>query len=145
MKQAIFETSKGTIRLELFEEKTPKTVGNFETLCGKEYYDGLTFHRVIPDFMIQGGCPDGTGAGGPGYKFEDEFDSELRHDAPGVLSMANAGPNTNGSQFFITHVPCPHLDDRHSVFGKVLEGQDVVDSIEQGDTMNTVRVVVVED
>jgi peptidyl-prolyl cis-trans isomerase B (cyclophilin B) len=145
MKQAIFETSKGTIRLELFEEKTPKTVGNFETLCGKEYYDGLTFHRVIPDFMVQGGCPDGTGAGGPGYKFEDEFDSELRHDAPGVLSMANAGPNTNGSQFFITHVPCPHLDDRHSVFGKVLEGQDVVDSIEQGDTMSTVRVVVVED
>ncbi|MAI72876.1 MAG: peptidylprolyl isomerase [Rhodopirellula sp.] len=145
MKQAIFETSKGTIRLELFEEKTPKTVGNFETLCGKEYYDGLTFHRVIPDFMVQGGCPDGTGAGGPGYKFEDEFDSELRHDGPGVLSMANAGPNTNGSQFFITHVPCPHLDDRHSVFGKVLEGQDVVDSIEQGDTMNTVRVVIVED
>ncbi|MAI31479.1 MAG: peptidylprolyl isomerase [Rubripirellula sp.] len=145
MKQAIFETSKGTIRLELFEEKTPKTVGNFETLCGKEYYDGLTFHRVIPDFMVQGGCPDGTGMGGPGYKFEDEFDSELRHDGPGVLSMANAGPNTNGSQFFITHVPCPHLDDRHSVFGKVLEGQDVVDSIEQGDTMNTVRVVVVED
>ena len=145
MKQAIFETSKGTIRLELFEEKTPKTVGNFETLCGKEYYDGLTFHRVIPDFMIQGGCPDGTGAGGPGYKFEDEFDPELRHDAPGVLSMANAGPNTNGSQFFITHVPCPHLDDRHSVFGKVLEGQEVVDSIEQGDTMSTVRVVVVEE
>ncbi|MDB4807722.1 peptidylprolyl isomerase [bacterium] len=145
MKQAIFETSKGTIRLELFEEKTPKTVGNFETLCGKEYYDGLTFHRVIPDFMIQGGCPDGTGMGGPGYKFEDEFDPELRHDAPGVLSMANAGPNTNGSQFFITHVPCPHLDDRHSVFGKVLEGQDVVDSIEQGDTMSTVRVVIVED
>jgi peptidyl-prolyl cis-trans isomerase B (cyclophilin B) len=145
MKQAIFETSKGTIRLELFEEQTPKTVGNFETLCGKEYYDGLTFHRVIPDFMVQGGCPEGTGAGGPGYKFEDEFDSELRHDAPGVLSMANAGPNTNGSQFFITHVPCPHLDDRHSVFGKVLEGQDVVDSIEQGDTMSTVRVVVVED
>ncbi|OUW75667.1 MAG: peptidylprolyl isomerase [Saprospirales bacterium TMED214] len=145
MKQAIFETSKGTIRLELFEEKTPKTVGNFETLCGKEYYDGLTFHRVIADFMIQGGCPDGTGMGGPGYKFEDEFDPELRHDAPGVLSMANAGPNTNGSQFFITHVPCPHLDDRHSVFGKVLEGQDVVDSIEQGDTMSTVRVVIVED
>jgi peptidyl-prolyl cis-trans isomerase B (cyclophilin B) len=145
MKQAIFETSKGTIRLELFEDKTPKTVGNFETLCGKEYYDGLKFHRVIPDFMIQGGCPDGTGAGGPGYKFEDEFDSELRHDAPGVLSMANAGPNTNGSQFFITHVPCPHLDDRHSVFGKVLEGQDVVDAIEQGDTMDSVRVVVVED
>lgn len=145
MKQAIFETSKGTIRLELFEEQTPKTVGNFETLCGKEYYDGLTFHRVIPDFMVQGGCPDGTGAGGPGYKFEDEFDPALRHDTPGVFSMANAGPNTNGSQFFITHVPCPHLDDRHSVFGKVIEGQDVVDSIEQGDIMSTVRVVVVED
>ncbi|MDB4624440.1 peptidylprolyl isomerase [Rubripirellula sp.] len=145
MKQAIFETSKGTIRLELFEEQTPKTVGNFETLCGKEYYDGLTFHRVIPDFMVQGGCPDGTGSGGPGYKFEDEFDPALRHDAPGVFSMANAGPNTNGSQFFITHVPCPHLDDRHSVFGKVIEGQDVVDSIEQGDIMSTVRVVVVED
>ena len=145
MKQAIFETSKGTIRLELFEDKTPKTVGNFEFLCDTDYYDGLKFHRVIPDFMIQGGCPDGTGAGGPGYKFEDEFDSELRHDAPGVLSMANAGPNTNGSQFFITHVPCPHLDDRHSVFGKVLEGQDVVDAIEQGDTMDSVRVVVVED
>lgn len=145
MKQAIFETSKGTIRLELFEEKTPKTVGNFETLCGKEYYDGLTFHRVIPDFMIQGGCPEGTGRGDPGYKFEDEFDPELRHDAAGILSMANAGPNTNGSQFFITHVPCPHLDDRHSVFGKVLEGQDVVDSIEQGDTMSTVRVVVVDE
>jgi len=145
MKQAIFETSKGTIRLELFEDKTPKTVGNFETLCGKEYYDGLTFHRVIPDFMIQGGCPEGTGTGGPGYKFEDEFHPELRHDAPGVLSMANSGPNTNGSQFFVTHVPCPHLDDRHSVFGKVLEGHDVVDAIEQGDTMDSVRVVVVED
>jgi|TARA_B110000495_G_C22696193_1_gene410099 peptidyl-prolyl cis-trans isomerase B (cyclophilin B) len=145
MKQAIFETSKGTIRLELFEDKTPKTVGNFETLCGKEYYDGLTFHRVIPDFMIQGGCPEGTGTGGPGYKFEDEFHPELRHDTPGVLSMANSGPNTNGSQFFVTHVPCPHLDDRHSVFGKVLEGHDVVDAIEQGDTMDSVRVVVVED
>ena len=145
MKQAIFETSKGTIRLELFEDKTPKTVDNFESLCEKKFYDGLTFHRVIPDFMIQGGCPEGTGTGGPGYRFEDEFHPELRHDGPGVLSMANAGPNTNGSQFFITHVPCPHLDGRHSVFGKVLEGQDVVDSIEQGDIMTTVRVVGDED
>ncbi|MGI9472202.1 MAG: peptidylprolyl isomerase [Rubripirellula sp.] len=140
MKVAIFETSKGTIRLELFDDKTPKTVENFETLCEKKYYDGLTFHRVIPDFMIQGGCPEGTGTGGPGYKFEDEFHPELKHDGPGVLSMANAGPNTNGSQFFITHVPCPHLDGRHSVFGKVLDGQDVVDAIAAGDTMETVRV-----
>lgn len=141
MKVAIFETNKGTIRLELFDDKTPNTVGNFETLCEKKYYDGLTFHRVIPDFMIQGGCPEGTGTGGPGYKFEDEFHPELRHDGPGVLSMANAGPNTNGSQFFITHVACPHLDGRHSVFGKVIEGQDVVDSIVAGDTMDTVCVV----
>jgi peptidyl-prolyl cis-trans isomerase B (cyclophilin B) len=140
MKLATFETNRGTIRVELFDDKTPKTVGNFEDLCQKEYYDGLKFHRVIDNFMIQGGCPKGDGTGGPGYKFEDEFDPQLKHDGPGVLSMANAGPNTNGSQFFITHVACPHLDGRHSVFGKVLEGQDVVDSIEQGDTMETVRV-----
>ncbi|MCH1496419.1 MAG: peptidylprolyl isomerase [Rubripirellula sp.] len=140
MKVATFDTDKGTIRIELFAEQTPKTVENFETLSGKGFYDGLTFHRVISDFMIQGGCPQGTGTGGPGYQFEDEFDSSLRHDGPGVLSMANAGPNTNGSQFFITHVACPHLDGRHSVFGKVLEGQDVVDSIAQGDIMKTVRV-----
>lgn len=140
MKVATFDTNRGTIKVELFADKTPKTVGNFESLCEKKYYDGLKFHRVIPDFMIQGGCPQGTGTGGPGYQFEDEFDPELRHDGPGVLSMANAGPNTNGSQFFITHVATPHLDDRHSVFGKVIEGQDVVDSIQQGDTMTTVRV-----
>lgn len=140
MKIATFETNKGTIKLELFDDKTPKTVENFETLCGKEYYDGLTFHRVIPDFMIQGGCPLGTGTGGPGYKFEDEFHPELKHDGPGVLSMANAGPNTNGSQFFITHSAQPHLNNRHTVFGKVIEGQDVVDAIEKGDTMTTVRV-----
>ncbi|MFG0263070.1 MAG: peptidylprolyl isomerase [Novipirellula sp. JB048] len=140
MKVATFETSKGKIRVELFGDKTPKTVENFETLCKKEYYDGLSFHRVIPDFMIQGGCPQGTGTGGPGYQFEDEFHPELKHDGPGVLSMANAGPNTNGSQFFITHLATPHLDGRHSVFGKVIEGQDVVDSIVQGDTMTTVRV-----
>ncbi|EMI52392.1 MULTISPECIES: peptidylprolyl isomerase [Rhodopirellula] len=140
MKVATFETNRGTIKVELFEEKTPKTVGNFESLCEKKFYDGLKFHRVIADFMIQGGCPQGTGTGGPGYQFEDEFDPSLRHDGPGVLSMANAGPNTNGSQFFITHVATPHLDDRHSVFGKVIEGQDVVDSIKQGDEMTTVRV-----
>ena len=140
MKVATFETNKGTIRIELFDDKTPKTVGNFEKLCEKNYYDGLTFHRVIDNFMIQGGCPEGTGSGGPGYQFEDEFVDDLRHDGPGVLSMANAGPNTNGSQFFITHVATPHLDGRHSVFGKVIEGQDIVDSIVQGDTMETVRV-----
>lgn len=140
MKVATFETSKGTIKIELFDDKTPKTVANFEKLCDKNFYDGLTFHRVIPDFMIQGGCPDGNGTGGPGYKFEDEFHDDLRHDGPGVLSMANAGPNTNGSQFFITHVPCPHLDGKHIVFGKVIEGQDVVDAIEGGDVMQKVTV-----
>ncbi len=140
MKVATFDTDKGTIRIELFAEQTPKTVENFETLCGKGFYDGLAFHRVISDFMVQGGCPLGTGTGGPGYQFEDEFDPSLKHDGPGVFSMANAGPNTNGSQFFITHVACPHLDGRHSVFGKVIDGQDVVDSIEQGDIMKTVKV-----
>jgi peptidyl-prolyl cis-trans isomerase B (cyclophilin B) len=142
MKVATFDTTRGTIRIELFDDKTPKTVANFEKLCEKKYYDGLKFHRVIPDFMVQGGCPLGTGTGGPGYKFEDEFDSSLTHDGPGVLSMANAGPNTNGSQFFITHVATPWLDGKHSVFGKVIEGQDVVDSIEKGDIMTTVRVTV---
>jgi len=140
MKVATFDTDKGTIRVELFDDKAPKTVENFETLCGKEFYDGLVFHRVIENFMIQGGCPEGTGTGGPGYRFEDEFHPDLRHDGPGVLSMANAGPNTNGSQFFITHLATPHLDDRHSVFGRVLEGQEIVDSIEQGDKMKSVRV-----
>ncbi|TWU42802.1 peptidylprolyl isomerase [Novipirellula artificiosorum] len=140
MKIATFETDKGTIRIELFDDKTPKTVENFEKLCEKQFYDGLKFHRVIADFMVQGGCPQGTGTGGPGYQFEDEFHPELKHDGPGVLSMANAGPNTNGSQFFITHLATPHLDGRHSVFGKVIEGQDVVDSIKQGDVMTTVRV-----
>lgn len=140
LKTATFETTKGTIRIELFPEQTPKTVANFEKLVGDGFYDGLNFHRVIPDFMIQGGCPQGTGTGGPGYNFEDEFSPELRHDGPGVLSMANAGPNTNGSQFFITHVACPHLDNRHSVFGKVLEGQDVVDSIAQGDKIEKITI-----
>ena len=140
MKVATFDTTKGIIRIELFAEQTPKTVENFETLCGKEYYDGLTFHRVIADFMIQGGCPEGNGTGGPGYKFEDEFHPDLRHDGPGVLSMANSGPNSNGSQFFITHGATPHLDGKHSVFGKVIEGQDVVDKIEKDDIMTTVKV-----
>lgn len=140
MKVATFDTDKGTIRIELFADKTPKTVANFEKLVGQKFYDGLIFHRVIPDFMIQGGCPQGRGTGGPGYQFEDEFHPELKHDAPGILSMANAGPNTNGSQFFITHVPTPWLDGKHSVFGKVLEGQDVVDSIEQGDHIKTLRI-----
>ena len=140
MKVATFDTDKGTIRIELFADKTPKTVANFEKLVGQKFYDGLVFHRVIPDFMVQGGCPQGRGTGGPGYQFEDEFHPELKHDAPGVLSMANAGPNTNGSQFFITHVPTPWLDGKHSVFGKVLEGQDVVDSIAQGDQIKTVQI-----
>ena len=140
MKTATIDTNRGTIKLELHEDRAPKTVANFEKLANDGFYDGLTFHRVIGNFMIQAGCPHGTGTGGPGYTFEDEFDATLRHDGPGVLSMANAGPNTNGSQFFITHVPCPHLDGKHSVFGRVLEGQDVVDSIAQGDVMEKVTV-----
>ena len=139
-KIATIETTRGTIKLELFADKVPNTVANFEKLANSKFYDGLTFHRVIENFMIQGGCPRGDGTGGPGYTFADEFHPDLRHDGPGVLSMANAGPNTNGSQFFITHVACPWLDGRHSVFGKVLEGQDVVDSVQQGDKM--IRVVV---
>ena len=145
MKIATIETPRGTIKLELFADKTPKTVANFEKLAKKGFYDGLTFHRVIADFMIQGGCPIGNGTGGPGYAFEDEFVPELRHDGPGTLSMANAGPNTNGSQFFITHVACPWLDGKHTVFGKVLEGQDVVNAIRQGDKMIKVTVTDVEE
>ena len=140
MKTAVLTTNKGEIRLQLHDDKTPKTVANFAKLIGEGYYDGLKFHRVIADFMVQTGCPQGTGTGGPGYKFADEFHPDLRHDKPGVLSMANSGPNTNGSQFFITHVPTPWLDQKHSVFGQVLEGQDVVDSIAQGDKMNKVTV-----
>ena len=140
MKVATIVTNRGTIRVELHDDKVPKTCANFEKLAGKGFYDGLKFHRVIPDFMVQGGCPDGTGTGGPGYTFEDEFHADLRHDGAGVLSMANSGPNTNGSQFFITHVATDWLDGKHSVFGRVIEGQDVVDAVRQGDVMEKVTV-----
>ncbi len=140
MKVAIITTSRGVIRLELHADKAPQTVANFEKLAGQGFYNGLKFHRVIPDFMIQTGCPKGTGTGGPGYTFKDEFHKDLKHDGPGVLSMANAGANSNGSQFFITHVATPWLDGKHSVFGQVIEGQDVVDAIKQGDVMKTVTV-----
>ena len=137
---ATIQTDRGTIKLELFADKVPLTVANFVNLAERGYYDGLRFHRVIAQFMIQGGDPQGDGRGGPGYRFADEFDRSLRHDKPGVLSMANAGPGTNGSQFFITHVPTPHLDDRHTVFGQVVEGQDVVNAIRQGDVMQKVTI-----
>lgn len=126
---ATLHTEKGDIQLELFSDKVPVTVNNFVFLAKQNYYDGTIFHRVIADFMTQGGDPTGTGRGGPGYRFQDEFDSSLKHDKPGVLSMANAGPNTNGSQFFITHVPTPWLDNKHSVFGQVTQGMDVLLSI----------------
>ena len=148
---ARFTTSKGQILVQLTHDKTPGTVGNFVALTegnlensakpqGTPYYDGLKFHRVIADFMIQGGCPLGTGTGDPGYKFDDEFVPELKHDGPGVLSMANAGPGTNGSQFFITHTATPWLDGKHTVFGKVVEGQDVVDAIAQDDVIETLAI-----
>jgi peptidyl-prolyl cis-trans isomerase B (cyclophilin B) len=140
MKIATIKTTRGTIKIKLFDDKTPKTVENFVKLVNKGFYNGLKFHRVIADFMVQTGCPEGTGRGGPGYRFNDEFHPELKHDGPGVLSMANAGPNTNGSQFFITHVACPHLDGKHSVFGRVLEGQNVVNAIRQGDKMDSVTI-----
>ena len=130
MKTATITTRRGNIVIELYEDKTPKTVANFEKLAKKGFYDGLKFHRVIEDFMIQGGCPRGTGTGGPGYQFEDEFHKDLKHDGPGVLSMANSGPNTNGSQFFITHVATPWLDGKHTVFGRVTAGMEVLDKIE---------------
>jgi peptidyl-prolyl cis-trans isomerase B (cyclophilin B) len=136
---ANFDTDRGTIRVELAADKAPLTVANFVNLAQRGFYDGLKFHRVINDFMVQGGCPQGTGTGGPGYRFEDEANNGLRHER-GVLSMANAGPNTNGSQFFITHVPCGWLDGKHTVFGKVLEGQDVVDSIKQGDLIKSLKI-----
>ena len=140
--RATITTSKGPIHLNLFADKTPLTVANFINLAARNYYDGLNFHRVLNDFMIQGGCPIGSGTGGPGYTFEDEFDSELRHDRPGILSMANAGPGTNGSQFFITHVPTPWLDRKHTVFGVVQDESDleVVNSIVQGDTIEAIII-----
>src|SRR6056300_508960 len=149
---AKIETSKGTITLSLTYEQTPGTVGNFVALAegklsnshkqdGEPYYNGLKFHRVIADFMIQGGCPQGSGVGGPGYQFDDEFHPDLKHDKAGTLSMANAGPGTNGSQFFITHGPTAWLDGKHTVFGYVTEGQEVVDAIAQGDSMDKVEIV----
>ena len=136
---ATFDTSRGPIRVELAADKAPLTVANFVNLAKRGFYDGLSFHRVIADFMIQGGCQQGTGTGGPGYKFEDEANNGLGHQR-GVLSMANAGPNTNGSQFFITHVATPWLDGKHTVFGKVIEGLDVVDAVKQGDAINSVKI-----
>ncbi|MFM9987512.1 peptidylprolyl isomerase [Flavobacterium sp.] len=149
---AKFNTAKGSILVKLTHDLTPGTVGNFVALAegnlenkvkpqGTPYYDGLTFHRVIPDFMIQGGCPQGTGTGDGGYKFDDEFHPSLKHDRPGVLSMANAGPGTNGTQFFITHVPTSWLDGKHTVFGHVVEGQDVVDAVEGNDILKTLEIV----
>ncbi len=149
---AKFNTSKGEILVKLTHDKTPGTVGNFVALAegnlenkvkpqGTPYYDGLKFHRVIPDFMVQGGCPQGTGTGDAGYKFDDEFHVDLKHDGPGVLSMANAGPGTNGSQFFITHIATPWLDNKHTVFGNVVEGQDIVDAIKQGDKIDSLEIV----
>lgn len=140
--QVSMETSKGTIEIELYPQYAPKTVNNFVFLAQEEYYDGVTFHRVISNFVIQGGDPTGTGRGGPGYRFEDEFAGNPLKHGTGFLSMANAGPGTNGSQFFITHSPQPHLDGRHTVFGKVTNGQDVVNAIRQGDKM--VKVTVTE-
>ena len=149
---AKFKTPKGEILVKLEDEKAPGTVGNFVALAegnlennakaqGNPYYNGLKFHRVIPDFMIQGGCPLGTGTGNPGYKFDDEFHPELKHDAPGKLAMANSGPATNGSQFYITHIPTPWLDNKHTVFGSVIEGQDVVDAVAQGDEIIAVEII----
>ena len=153
---ATLSTSKGEIKIELEFEKTPGTVGNFVGLSlglinnsikplGEAYYNGLKFHRVINDFMIQAGCPFGTGTGDPGYKFDDEFHSELKHDRPGVISMANAGPSTNGSQFFITHVETPWLDNKHTVFGNVIDGMDVVNSISQNDEIISIKINAVGD
>lgn len=141
MTTATFHTDKGEIKLELFTDDCPETTGNFIKLAKDGFYDGLTFHRVIDDFMVQGGCPDGQGTGGPGYKFKDEKAALLKkHDKPGILSMANSGPNTNGSQFFITHVVTDWLDGKHAVFGQVIEGMDVVNQIEKDDVMNQVVI-----
>lgn len=140
--KATIKTNKGEIHLNLFAEKTPITVANFVNLANRGFYNGLKFHRVIEQFMIQGGCPKGTGTGGPGYNFKDEFDATLRHSKPGILSMANSGPNSNGSQFFITHVPTPWLDGKHSVFGEVIDATDqkVVNAIRNGDVMESITI-----
>ena len=141
--EAHIKTNKGTIRLNLFYDKVPLTVSNFVNLANRGYYNNLKFHRVIDDFMIQTGCPLGTGTGGPGYDFEDEFHDSLKHDKPGILSMANAGPGTNGSQFFITHVETPWLDNNHTVFGKVIDNddQDIVNSIVQNDMIESIEII----
>ena len=139
--QIEIQTDRGEICLELFEEEAPNTVANMISLIERDFYNGLKFHRVIPNFMIQGGCPQGTGTGDPGYRFDDEFTPERQHDGPGVLSMANAGPGTNGSQFFITHEAQPHLDGKHTVFGKVISGMAVVNKIMQGDVMEKMLVL----
>ena len=149
---AKFNTTKGAILVKLTHDLTPGTVGNFVGLAegnienkvkpqGVKFYDGLKFHRVIPDFMIQGGCPQGTGTGDPGYKFDDEFHPSLKHNRPGVLAMANSGPGTNGSQFYITHIPTDWLDNKHTVFGHVIEGQDIVDTVEQGDALESLEII----
>lgn len=137
----ILTTNKGSIEAVLYPSKAPVTVANFLNLAKRGYYNGLTFHRVIPDFMIQGGDPTGTGSGGPGYRFEDECTPELKHDKPGIFSMANAGPGTNGSQFFITHVPTPWLDGKHTVFGSVTKGQDTVNAIAKGDKIEKIEIL----
>jgi len=137
----IVKTDKGDIEGVLYPSKAPVTVANFLNLANRGYYDGLKFHRVIPDFMIQGGDPTGTGSGGPGYRFEDECSPELKHDKPGIFSMANAGPGTNGSQFFITHVPTPWLDGKHTVFGSVTKGQDIVNAVAQGDKIKSIEIL----
>lgn len=141
MTTATISTSKGDIKVELYTEHAPKTTQNFIKLAKAGFYDNLVFHRVIADFMVQGGCPEGSGTGGPGYTFDDEASAlALPHDGPGRLSMANSGPNTNGSQFFITHIATPWLNGKHGVFGAVLEGQDIVDTIEQGDAMKSIVI-----
>jgi peptidyl-prolyl cis-trans isomerase B (cyclophilin B) len=136
---AVFDTERGSIKIELYPDKAPLTVANFVNLAKRGFYDGLSFHRVIADFMVQGGCPEGSGRGGPGYRFEDEANNGVRHER-GALSMANAGPNTNGSQFFITHVATPWLDGKHTVFGKVVEGLEIVDKVAQGDLIRSVKI-----
>ena len=141
--EAHIQTTKGLIKISLYYDQAPITVANFVNLAKRGYYDNLTFHRVIDDFMIQGGCPSGTGTGGPGYQFQDEFHPDLKHDQSGILSMANAGPGTNGSQFFITHLPTPWLDNNHTVFGKTIddESQGIVNDINQGDIINSINII----